>query len=72
MKRKHVKCYGLFRSKSCNANARRSQGLMAVPGMIQNKQTPLYSVVHLSYQKFSETTQSSKFLKKKELYSQIR
>ena len=35
MKRKHVKCPDLFLSKSCNVNGRRSQGLMAAPGMIQ-------------------------------------
>ena len=35
VKRKHVKCSGLFHSESCNVNGRRSQGLMAAPGMIQ-------------------------------------
>ena len=34
MKRKHVKCSGLFLWKSCNVNSRCSQGLMAAPGMI--------------------------------------
>ena len=34
MKRKHVKCSGLFHRKSCNVNSRCSQGLMAAPGMI--------------------------------------
>ena len=34
MKRKHVKCSGLFHRKSCNVNGRHSQGLMAAPGMI--------------------------------------
>ena len=34
MKRKHVKCSGLFHRKRCNVNGRHSQGLMAAPGMI--------------------------------------
>ena len=31
---------------------------MAAPGMIQNNQTPCYSNDHISYQNFSETTES--------------
>jgi len=58
MKRKHVKFSGLFLRKSCNANCGGSQGLMAAPGMIRNTQTPCYSNDHISYQNFSETTES--------------
>ena len=37
---------------------------MAAPGMIQNTQTPCYSKDHISYQNFSETTESlSRFFK---------
>ena len=56
MKRKHVRWSGIFLWKSCNANGRISQGLMAAPDMIQN--TPWYSNDHLSYQNVSETTWS--------------
>ena len=35
MKRKHVKCSGLFLRNSCNVKGGCSQGLMAAPGMIQ-------------------------------------
>ena len=35
MKRKHVKCSGLFLRNSCNVKGGCSQGLMAAPSMIQ-------------------------------------
>ena len=36
MKRKNVKCSGLFLWKNCNLNGRRSRGLTAARGMIQS------------------------------------
>ena len=69
MKRKHVKCFGLFLWKSCHVNCRRSQGLMSAPGMIQ---TPWYSNDHLSNQNLSETSQSlARFFKNNNYFSKF-
>ena len=69
VKRKHVKCFGLFLWKSCHVNCRRSQGLMSAPGMIQ---TPWYSNDHLSNQNLSETSQSlARFFKNNNYFSKF-
>ena len=36
VKRKLIKCSGLFHWETCNVKGRRSQGLMAAPGMIED------------------------------------
>ena len=35
VKRKQIKCSGLFHWETCNVKGRRSQGLMAAPGLIE-------------------------------------